>query len=106
MLNLSALSAIILTDVENPNLFPFPFKIHIGFVIIAFIFFALRFIFEKKLYQLIFAVAVPLSLLLWISESKTWFYTVGVVELVLMIAALVSSMFKKKKDTAENSKAE
>lgn len=92
------LTALQQTVPENPTLFPFPFGLHLGFSIFAFIFFLYRFFTDKRLFQLIFAVAVPFSMTLWLSESRAWFYTVGAIELVFVICALVSSLASKKKD--------
>lgn len=89
-------------DIEQPTLFPFPFRYHIAFVCIALIFFAYRFIRDKQPYQAILAVAIPLSLVISVSENKTLFYIIGIVELILLIAAFVTSIvFKKKKTVAE-----
>ena len=90
-------------EVEQPGLFPFPFSLHLGFCCIALVFFVWRFIKEKLPYQLIMAVAIPLSLIIWISDSKTLFYGVGITELVLIIAAFVTSIvFRTKEPVPEN----
>ncbi len=93
-------------EVEQPGLFPFPFSLHLGFCCIALVFFVWRFIKEKLPYQLIMAVAIPLSLIIWISNSKTLFYGVGIAELVLIIAAFVTSIvFRAKEPVHENAEA-
>lgn len=89
-------------DIEQTTLFPFPFRYHIAFACIALIFLAYRFIRDKQPYQAILAVAIPLSLVISVSENKTLFYIIGIVELILLIAAFVTSIvFKKKKNVAE-----
>lgn len=89
-------------DIEQTALFPFPFRYHIAFACIALIFFAYRFIRDKQPYQAILAVAIPLSLVISVSENKTLFYIIGIVELILLIAAFVTSIvFRKKKNVAE-----
>ena len=40
-------------------------------------------------------MAIPLSLLVWISESRTVFYGIGIAEAVLIIAAAVVSLIFK-----------
>lgn len=88
--------------IENPTLFPFPFRMHLIFACIGAVFFAYRFFTQKRPFQLIMAVAIPLSLLVWISESKTVFYGVGIAEAVLIIAAAVLSLiFRAPKEIAE-----
>ncbi len=90
-------------EVEQPGLFPFPFSLHLGFCCIALVFFVLRFIKEKLPYQLIMAVAIPFSLIIWLSDSKTLFYGVGIAEFVFLIAAFVTSLiFKTKEPAVEN----
>ena len=100
------LRTISVTEVESPNLFPFPFNLHVGFAIISLIFFAFRFFTSKKPFQLILAIAIPLSLTIWLSESKTWFYTVGVIELLMLIAAFVTSIIFRDKSADETAKSE
>ena len=91
-----------ISDTENPTIFPFPFAMHITLAVISVIFFTYRFMVQKKPFQLIFAVAVPLSLLLWVSNNKTLFYTIGAIELVLILLAFITSIVckPKKEETA------
>lgn len=89
-------------EIENPSLFPFPFKMHLIFACLAAVFFAYRFFTQKQPFQLIMAVAIPASLLIWLSESKTLFYAVGIAEAVLILAAIVTSFIFKSKDIADD----
>lgn len=91
-------------SLENGNLFPFPFSLHLIFCIVGLIFFIYRFATDKKPFQLIMAVAIPFSLTLWISSSRTWFYIVGAIELVLILAAFAASIvFRNKNKSADDS---
>ncbi len=102
-------SALVLaqnTEVLQPTLFPFPFKAHLVFCIAALLLFVFQYIKDKKTYQLIFAVAVPASLLLWLSESRTLFYAVGVMEGVLLFAALVTAIIFRDKSKSEDKNVE
>ncbi len=94
-----------ISEIEQTSMFPFPFGLHMVFCCISLVFFLYRFIVQKSPYQLIMAVAIPFSLLIWISNSKTLFYTVGIVELVLLISAMITSVVynKKKNKAPENS---
>ena len=66
------------------------------FVCIGAIFFAYRFFVQKRPYQLIMAIAIAASLAIWISDnSKALFYGIGIVEGVLILAALISSFIFK-----------
>ena len=91
-----------ISDTENPTIFPFPFAMHITLAVISVIFFTYRFMVQKKPFQLIFAIAVPLSLLLWVSNNKTLFYSLGAIELVLILLAFITSIVckPKKEETA------
>lgn len=85
------------TEIEQTSLFPFPFSLHLVFCCISLVFFVFRFIKEKSPYQIIMAVAIPFSLIIWLSENKTLFYMVGIVEAVLLISAFVASIVCRKK---------
>lgn len=97
MFNTDLFTTLDLTNAANPNLFPFPFELHVGFSIIAFVFFIIRFFFDKRPYQLILALAVPFSMTLWLSESKVLFYTIGAIELALLVIAVTSDFIYKSK---------
>lgn len=88
-------TGLAMINAENPNLFPFPFKLHLIFSIIAFVFFIIRFTFDKKAYQAILAVAIPFSMTIWLSENKVWFYIVGIIELILLCVAFISTIVYK-----------
>lgn len=90
-----------ISDAENPTIFPFPFEMHLALAVISFLFFSYRFAVQKKPFQLIFAIASPLSLALWLSDSKTLFYGLGIVELALIIIAIVTSVVCKPKKAEE-----
>lgn len=89
------------TEIEQASLFPFPFSLHLIFCCISVAFFIFQFVREKAPYQLIMAVAIPFSLVIWLSEGKTLFYMVGIVEAVLLVSAFVTSIVCKKKTVAE-----
>lgn len=93
--------------VENPSLFPFPFKMHLIFACIGAIFFAYRFFTQKRPYQLIMAIAIPASLIIWLSESRTLFYGLGIAEAVLILAAFVTSIiFKAPAESEDDEESE
>lgn len=88
---------------NHPSLFPFPFSTHLIFCCISLVFFIFQFSRQKKPYQLIMGFAIPFSLVMWLSESRTLFYAVGITEAVLFIAALVTAIiFKEKNENDEN----
>lgn len=87
------------SEIEQPGLFPFPFDLHVGFACIALVFLVFQFYRERKPYQLIMAIAIPLSLVIWLSENRTLFYAIGIVEAVLLLSAFVTAIIFRKKDT-------
>lgn len=95
-----------ISDAEHPSIFPFGFSMHIALAVISVIFFAYRFATQKRPFQLIFAIAVPLSLALWISDNKTLFYCIGLIEFILILAALISTFVCKPKKTEETAAAD
>ena len=95
------LALLQISDAENPTIFPFPFQMHIALAIISFLFFSYRFAVQKKPFQLIFAIAVPLSMLVWVSNNKTLFYGLGLVELALIVIAIITSFVCKPKKAEE-----
>lgn len=97
MIDINMLSTLSEAEIENANLFPFPFSMHLGFAIVGLIFFLFRFVTDKKPYQLIFAFAIPFSLTIWLSENRAWFYTLGAVEAVLTICAFITTFIFKDK---------
>lgn len=88
------------------NLFIISQQKHIIFACVAAVFFLLQFVRTKRLYQLILAIAIPASLLIYIApENKTFFYGVGIAEAVMLLAAFIASTVRAHKD-AKQKKAE
>lgn len=85
------------TEVVQPSLFPFPFPHHLIFCCLALVFFGYLYAKYKKPHQLIMAIAIPFSLVIWISSNRTLFYAVGIIEVLLMITALVLNIMHRKK---------
>lgn len=94
------------SEIEQPELFPFPFNMHIIFVCISTLFLAYQFYKDRKPYQLIMCIAIPLSLAIWLSESRTLFYGIGLAEAVLLLTAFITAIiFRKKEEPAKNNAA-
>ena len=104
--------AEITADAETPALFPYPFSFHLVFVLVAAIFFGTSFIKMKRPYQLILTIAVPFSLLIWAANSsnnRTLYYAIGIIALILIAAAFLTSILckpKKEDSTAKENKTE
>lgn len=93
-------------EIEQPSLFPFPFDLHILFVCISTLFLAFQFYREKKPYQLIMCIAIPISLAIWLSENRTLFYAIGIAEAVLLLAAFVTAVIFRKKEEPDTASSE
>lgn len=75
----------------DTSLFPIGMEKHIIFAVVAGIFFLLQFFRTKYWYELILAVAVPFSLLVYVNKTSTvWFYAVGIIEAALLLFALLT----------------
>ncbi len=84
------------------SIFPIGETKHIIFCVIACIFFLLQFFRTKHWNQLILAAAIPLTLLVYIdTENKTLFHAVGIVEAVLLFAALIVSIVQGHKEAVK-----
>ena len=69
--------------------FPIRIELHIVLALLAFLVFGLQFIRFHKSHHLVLAIALPCTLLPYLSQSKTLFYAVGIAEMIALIAACV-----------------
>lgn len=81
----------------NMNTFPLSFTQHLVFVIIAVVFLALQFARQKYWYQPVVMAAMAGSLLIYVRDGMAWYYSVGVLELVLILAAAVLYILQARK---------
>lgn len=73
----------------DATVFPISFHQHLIFCGIAILFFVLQFIRLRYWYQLVMVTAIAASLLVYVNENSVWFYSVGILELLLLITAFV-----------------
>lgn len=86
----------------EPNIFPIAQDKHLIFVIIATVLFVLQFVRTKHWYQLVMALAIPASLLIYADpENKTLFYGVGILEAVLLLLSLLLNIIQSVKTARE-----
>ena len=71
--------------------FPVSIKWHIILALLALLVFGAQFIRYRKSHHLILAVALPCTLLPYLSDSQTFFYTIGVFEGVALLTAFLLS---------------
>lgn len=83
----------------DASTFPISFLYHLIFCIVAGVFFLMQFIRLRRPYQLILAVAIPASLLIYVGDAsnKTWFHTVGAFEAAMLLGAVVLSILWRSK---------
>lgn len=86
------------TQVPTPSLFPFPLSWHLPFAILGFLFLLFQFSREKKPYQLIMSVAILLSLTIWLSDNRIFFYALGAVESLLIFTSFITAIAFKGKN--------
>ncbi len=89
------------TTVEKPSLFPFPFPMHLTLVCLGAAFFVYRYTVQKRPNQMLMAIAMIVSLAVWLSESRVLYYAVGVMELVLLVSCFVTSLIFKPVDESD-----
>lgn len=94
------------------TVFPISMVRHIIFAVVAGLFFLFQFIRVKRWYQIIVAIAIPITLLVYIdTENTVLFHGVGWAEAVLLGAAFIAStvqniMDKKKEKQKKQNKSD
>ena len=87
--------------------FPVSIKWHIILALLALLVFGAQFIRYRKSHHLILAVALPCTLLPYLSDSQTFFYTIGVFEgVALLTAFLLSRTVDRDKEDSPRRRAE
>ena len=79
------------------NTFPLNFTNHMIFCAIGVVFFLFQFWRQGFKYQIMTAAAIGMTLLLYINDSTTWRYIVGIAEAVLIVAIFITMSAEKKK---------
>ena len=87
--------------------FPLPLAYHIVLCVLGCVFFLAQFIRLKKPSQLMMAIAMPASLLIYIQpESRTLFYTIGLLVALDLLLALVISLIQRFRHPQEKNSAQ
>ena len=71
------------------SFFPMDMKWHIILALLALLVFGMQFIRYRKAHHLVLAIALPCTLLPYLSESQTFFYTVGAFEGAALLLAFI-----------------
>ena len=89
------------------SFFPISFTLHIVLALLALLVFGIQFIRFRKGHHLVLAIALPCTLLPYLSDNQTFFYMVGVFEgAALLLAAILSQTLDRDKSTEAAEKAE
>lgn len=88
------------------SVFPMGMEKHVIFCVAAAVFFLIQFLRTKYWYELILAVTLPLSLLVYISDSEPWFYFVGILVGVCLILAFIVYCIQYRKEKKKSKEAE
>ncbi|MEG1027148.1 MAG: hypothetical protein RSE07_00540 [Oscillospiraceae bacterium] len=73
-----------------------PFWLHCVVAVCIIVIFLYKFIKEKKVYQLLFVLWAPLTLLTYLSQDKTFQMALGIIQIVLFLA-IIYLLFKRKR---------
>ena len=83
------------------SFFPISMPLHIILALMALLVFGMQFIRYRKSHHLILAIALPCTLLPYLSDNQTFFYMVGVFEgAALILSAILSQTIDR--DKSEN----
>ena len=76
------------------------FPIYASIVAVLTVFFAISYIKQKKLFQLAFAIWIPSTLLQFLSNNRTYFNILSVVEILLFVGVIFLLWKERKKEKA------
>lgn len=88
---------------EHSIRFPLPFNIHVGFVIFSVIMLILCYKKKKHAYELYMLIGVASTMLIYVSESKPFFYILGLEEIILFALTVADMVKVSKQAKAEES---
>ena len=89
---------------EHSIIFPLPFGIHIGFVIISVIMLILCYKKRKYSYELYMLVGIVSTLFVYVCKEKPYFYILGLEEIILL-GLTIADMVKVSKAAVAAEKA-
>lgn len=83
------------------SLFPIRMEMHIVLGMLALLVFGLQFIRYRKSHHLVLAIALPCTLLPYLSDNINLFYGVGIAEFAALVLALLLSVTVDRNKKAE-----
>ena len=75
----------------DSSFFPIPLHVHIILALLAVLVFGMQFIRYHKICYLVLGIALPCTLLPYLTDSQTFFYGIGVFELAALLLAFILS---------------
>ena len=69
--------------------FPIRIEVHLILALLALLVFGMQFIRFRKSHHLVLAIALPCTLLPYLFDNQTFFYTVGVAEGAALVLSLI-----------------
>ena len=79
-------------DAMDNSLFPIRMGMHIFLGMLALLVFGLQFIRYRKSHHLVLAIALPCTLLPYLTDNINFFYGVGVAEFIALILSFILSV--------------
>ena len=86
------------------SFFPISMPLHIILALLALLVFGMQFIRYRKSHHLILAIALPCTLLPYLSDNQTFFYMVGVFEGAALILSVILSQTVDRDKNADGEK--
>ena len=93
-------------DAMDNSLFPIKMGMHIFLGILALLVFGLQFIRYRKSHHLVLAIALPCTLLPYLTDNMTFFYGVGVAEFAALILSFILSVTVDRNKNPEPAESE
>ena len=93
-------------DAMDNSLFPIRMGMHIFLGMLALLVFGLQFIRYRKSHHLVLAIALPCTLLPYLTDNINFFYGVGVAEFAALILSFILSITVDRNKNTEPAESE
>jgi len=93
-------------DAMDNSLFPIRMGMHIFLGMLALLVFGLQFIRYRKSHHLVLAIALPCTLLPYLTDNMNFFYGIGVAEFAALILSFILSVTVDRNKNSELAESE
>ena len=93
-------------DAMDNSLFPIRMGMHIFLGMLALLVFGLQFIRYRKSHHLVLAIALPCTLLPYLTDNMNFFYGIGVAEFAALILSFILSITVDRNKNTESAESE